>query len=356
MATRMLTRPAWVFCAMLVTLDPSASLFAEESQDDQEARQVLTAAVENCWAAIYRGSFRVRQRDNVIQMGRLGKVESTIYCVFDVAQDRFRFDRTLDHGIPTRDGGRILENEVMKYADTPEGSLTYTKSGNVVSKFPTGRAPFSSLFLRPFDVRMVGMAHAGELRAYGSNKAILEQLQDLLAPDNMVEAVHESDTLLRAAWVYGQQNEVRRTIWFSANQGYRPVKLQQTMEGYSTVLNRGEFEWTEVSGTWVPKKCKMIGRDERDVTTLTFEWISVNDEPDEELFQVDGFDLPENTLIGNSMLGEDRRFVEGRVGPAEVSTARNVLRTVVVALGLSAAILVVLWALYRRRRAKFGAA
>lgn len=287
----------------------SSQLLAADGVDQRLVPRV-ESAMRNCSESVYSGSFRLRQRMEGVQnenrIEAVTKKEPLASCVFDFANDRFRFERT-------------FEFDKLVHIDSPNGSVGYSRQGNVVAKYAPGRSAAGNELLGALDVRLIGFANRTELLRY--DKGNYQRLFELLSSTTLVDVLETEGGDLRTTWRYGNDNEVRRTIVFSVSQDYRPTTMSESYApaGYAAkVLTTCTVGWTNIGGSVVPLECRFEEAEGR--IELEFDWVSVNTPLDDKEFTVEGMDLPDGTLVANYALGESKSFVEGRIGDSEEST------------------------------------
>lgn len=297
--------------SLAVTLGLFALLSPLVSADvaDNRLVAIVEAAMSDWSESVYSGSFHLRQSiewtGNPVGLQGPSIRKTIAYCVFDRANNRFRFERT-------------LENESLAFIDSPNGSVAYSRQSNVVAKYAAGRAPVDDVLLQALDIRLIGFANRTELR---NRNDLQPRLLMLLSSENLIEVTQTGQGDVQATWQYGHANQVRRTISFSGSQNYRPTMMKESYHpaGRSArAMTTCDVKWTDVGGSLVPLECTLEQDDSRLV--LQFEWVSVNTPLDDKEFTVDGLDLPDGTLIANYTLGESKSFVEGRIGDSEEST------------------------------------
>jgi hypothetical protein len=254
-----------------------------------------------------------------------GVHDTEYHIAFDFDNDCIRFD-----GIDS-DGN-------WKYARNQKESLQQVGSDDYVDKCPANE-PMAALDMRPFDLRALGMMTIGEfdyrepyqkIRDYYQTKV---QLADIsVEKDGIVKAVWDCTVTAR---VVDRHDKAKRTIWFDKNQGFSPIKM--TAEILNSVSGQFEIDtetttsWKKVNSVWVPTNCHIGTPGYRNSVDLSFDWVSVNQPLNENLFTEQGMGLKTGDEVWNCRLTPP--VVEATVGTpgiGEVTRSTNLRRMLLI--------------------------
>lgn len=270
-----------------------------------------------------------------------------ISSAFSFPEEKIRFDhRGWDYR--TRQGQTIFEESHRVICLLPDRTIHFTDMNPLslmLSILPPNTMsikghPWSRGYLDP---RCLGLIHTNELYKGAKLSAVIEKWANRFAPETLT-LTDEGAGIVRATQI---SSVGRRSIWIDTERGFGLVRFQGEMgkrdpesgdflrftefiekneEARSRIEERDidwqknkildvpeeiEIGWVEVGGVWVPSSYHHVtvsqqrSRDreshETEIvkreTTLNFEWSSVNDELNDELFDYHNFDLPKGTDV-----------------------------------------------------------
>lgn len=338
------------FISLVVVLLPlshgavSGGEMVNDSKTESQLARFYTAGMTDLLLSVRSGEFELTEAFRA----KGGSVKTMrVCCAFDFAERRLRFDR-------------YRGDHVNKFAETREGCLVYSSSGGVISKRLEARKCERSNVL-PFDIRTIGLATLGEIRASFSLERVLEILDDA----EVTEPVEVSDTVCKLSWVYTKSLKIRRSLWIDSSRGFAPIRMEvfvlgkearpEAPEDWGRPVEGCETVWRENSGSWVPVQCKFeASGTER--ASFIFSWESINASVKPDLFEPEGFDLPKGTYVENKRLPDGRKVIEEVIGVAQYSHRPPAPRSrmgrfhLVVGANVLAALVGLAWFFWWKRR------
>lgn len=277
--------------------------------------------------------------------GQENTAEVEYFLAFDFDKEWLRFDR--------REGTRET-----KYARNSKESLLYVEGSRGVVKRNVDAA-ITVPDARPFDIRKVGIFKEGTFFSKKYAAVGYDEYVARIAENERCQVASEPSGTYRLTWSNKRDPvEYRRSIWVDPEQGFSPIKTETIAtfpidgELTSRVDSTGDITWSEINEVWVPIEWIECRPPHQHRFKINFDWKSVNEKVDEELFTIEGFKLDDGTLVVNDRLGDP--IVESRIGDRGMSAAEpsaTGLRTwvtlvsVVVFAGVA-----VLFVMRRRRR------
>lgn len=271
---------------------------------------------ENLRSGAFRAQGKVDQSAKAIYPVH-GDVK--VFSTFDYERELFRFDRTEPVWVRPEEGtseriaqseprinGKVmlmLENRVVRTADEV---MRWNETSSGLTRVDRNDGQPERLS-KPFDIRVVGFANWGTLDHDVPWKTIADYARRPVAEIDM-----ESEGVYRVVWI-DKDIRTRYVVWFDTAQGFAPIKYEQSIlrsespDKWSSPVESGTAAWTLIDGVWLPQS---YSQEKRDVATnvlasrtLHFEWLSVNQAVDDDLFTVDGLAPEEASLVVNRTLG-----------------------------------------------------
>ena len=200
---------------------------------------------------------------------------------------------------------------------SPENMVTFASDGRTKILWNPGShvASISTLesdlpgykgLLNPFDVRGLGIIIVTSF----DRPADLDKLNKNFWNEKnyRLERVSETDEICTLEWLITTLPGRRRKLVLDKTKGYLPISMRwiQVSEGTEFVPIENSVEWSaDDSGCWVPKAAQMAATTARadgsiavqHMLTYSFEWESVNQPLDPDLFTEGGLDLPHAAAV-----------------------------------------------------------
>lgn len=284
-----------------------------------ERAKFLLAGVQKGRESLRSGQYRASGR--IVYAKRLPQ-PWTIFCAFDFAEGRLRFDQDLPEEVVGREG---LRDHVIRYARTAQQSLLWNEpnTGGRLNILLPDAALTSELYA--FDIRGIGIAFTHSI----VTSTPFEEEFRFLSNQQPIEEVEDLDAhVSKITWrLFTEQ---RKVLWIDKSKGYAPVRMEvvsdmpdeETLKllpkWWKPVAFSCDVSWKRMSKVWVPTAMKME-QAEGVLYELAFDWEKVNEPLDEKLFTIEGLDLDLDTYIDDYRLG-------GR--PISLGTIRDRMATV----------------------------
>jgi len=265
-----------------------------------------------------------------------------VFCAFDYDRNLFRYDAQKRVRMSTGDpvvaakrarAGRGFDDRDVteRFARGPRQSITWCSiNAHRVGLFAPSFSPRVKI-TADLDVRIVGLALWHSVIS-GVRYA---DVGELLTKWDIEQVADEGDARYRCVWIHLDnrvKEETRRIVWFDEGQGFAPVRSELRVARRATaqfaatefVEQESEATWSQINGVWVPRTFSIRpfrrpteGHGFRERLDLTFDWSSVNERVDDQLFELASMGLPPDARITDMRLGTP--VVLGRV--AELQTA-----------------------------------
>lgn len=288
------------------------------------ARRVLTGFRESR-GRLRRGVFRVSGARNTKnprrQIDHAGEIGGFVAVDFEENAVRFERREPSYKGHPV--GGRYIKKEEMV--------VSRRLGAGDTSILRSTAKPDISLMM--FDIRTAGLANDAE---FEMNVGLDRLLDELLPESNLLEARKEKQ-LYRLSWKTGR-DALKRSVWFDENSGFSPVRLETRYRAAADLppMTTCDVTWIERDAVWVPETLTVTHRprpdEERDVT-YAFEWISVNQTLDDQLFAVAALQEPgERPRVVDYRLDKPIVVFEPASPTVEVQSGSTTGRVLLVAL------------------------
>lgn len=243
---------------------------------------------------------------NASEQGHL-VAEIDIFCAFD--EDRLRLDNAEGHFVADATNASLIRtvNNRRKYFHTKEEDATWVEDQNTIW---TDRTPDNKLLGRflALDPRALGVATFRYVTDYRGHK--LESTITGYANNTSKKSVEELGgghaQLVLEGGLGVKREELR--LWVAADAGFTVTRLEAwTHVGtQSTLRERANVSWKQVTGTWVPAECQMSQfRPEGEQSlAMKFDWREVNSRVDATHFTLQGLNVPEAARLID-MSGDD---------------------------------------------------
>ena len=317
---------------------------------DAKQRQLATFIIQGWTEARDRlrsGVFTVRGRQFASGTGKYPSLDVPIeiFCAFDYDRDVFRYDgrkpqrvstdkvRTEKEAAQRAKGPGLLsfvERDIIeKYARGPTQAITWCSvNPNTVGFHPVSFSMRGKWMLPPFDVRIVGLGlwdTVVEGRSYSD-------LRESLSKWEMEDAADEGGGQYRCVWISVQtefrKEEMRHRVWFDERQGFAPVRSEfritrAAIPGFpaeDSLHQESDATWACIHEVWVPKTFSIrlfINGSCRERRDSAFEWNSVNEPVDSQLFELAAMELPPQARIFDDRLGAP--VIIGRVRDFQIA-------------------------------------
>ena len=356
---------------------------------DGKQRQLATFIID-AWAEgrdrLRSGVFTARGRQFALGTGKYPvlDVPVDIFCAFDYDRDVFRYDgrkpqRVSAHKVHSHEeaaqrakGPALLSfverDAIEKYARGPTKAITWCNvNPNTVGFHPVSFSMRGKWMLPPLDVRTVGLGLWGTVVEGGDYSDLRQSVSSL----QMDDAADEGGGQYRCVWIQfpggSRKQEVRHRVWFDERQGFSPVRSDLrisraaigALAAKDSVQEETDATWVCIHDVWVPKTFSIrlfLNGSLQERRDFAFDWSSVNEPVDSQLFELAGMELPPQARIFDDRLGTP--VIVGRVQdvlnpPAKPPVPRARLPLAILSvLVLGAMVLIV--ALRRRRAAQKG--
>jgi hypothetical protein len=368
-------------CLSALVLLPGESLggYVGAQDHSDETVEFLWIGMKAHRQLLQSGIFRVQGRkidDSPAEAARIER-DVEVFCAFVYADDLLRFDRRepIRESRPSVEemeaaaGAKLTRQQLLwyggKYARSRDKSAHFIEGTNDAVTRPRDHPPVARVMA--FDVRALGLYYWYNLEA----GTLFDEICNIYRSQKVSEVVIERPGVHRLRWRLS--SEQRRTLWIDEQRGYTPVHLE-VVDRLESNRSRewddptivSDVTWVETSGVWVPKTYRIEEKLPSGRFTsyeFVFEWESVNEPVLEQLFTVEGFNLPKGTYLIDSRLGQP--IVTGAVGRNSVpefgilrshhEPPRNKAKpTVVVSVGVTVVLAVLGFLLYRRLRVTRG--
>jgi hypothetical protein len=264
--------------------------------------------------------------------------DSKIFCAFDHAAGKLRFDRT-----KTLRGDPTAKPTGGYYIVTPE-NVTFRQLGSEVAAITAVHNQFR--ITEPFDVRILGLAYWPNLQKNTTFASLYDTYMD---PRRKVTELTRGGDLYRIIWVY-QSRSRRREIVVDASKGYWPIRFSlssredQAVDKWNPPDMESDLSLQKVGETWVPSSFLM--KNQGDELNMTFHWKSVNAPVPPETFTYEGLDLEGVARVIDNRLGQPvvvKNFVDPLTAvPTRVVESRPRTR-ILIWLGAGTLVLVVVF-------------
>jgi hypothetical protein len=301
--------------ALLAGSGTTTARAALESADEADIARAKFF-FEGFWTAvevIRTGVVTVTEVDlswNKANPGPNGTPRTELFWAFDNETGNVRFDFTR--------GGRKTQ-----FARNAKESLLWLPKAErerTVSRFPRDYK-VTVHDAQPVDFRSVALTLHGAYRNKWSADQVREYCNDLT--NATLTQLEEAATTVTLEYDWGKFEDNspmlagRTKVIFDRREGSLPVLIEEGYqwkgkEGEWITETRTETQWKELSGVWVPHKCKLAAVRNPHALDLSLDWASVNGVVASDLFEMVGLDAPPTTLVLNHKLGES--VSEGRLG------------------------------------------
>jgi hypothetical protein len=250
-------------------------------------------------------------------------------CAFDFAQGKIRMDVTdlvfmsaaigEKLGLERFDGlgkssgtkaartlepGQAFFRQPSKFVRTSEYTLAWSGWGahQILRRSPHASPPEQCSL---FDVRCLGLISTADL---DQSKLQYTEFSQRLMQQQVIDAAIEENGLHRIVWKFGNGIVSWRTVWFSRENGYSPVRIQFHCGENRKLVQSGETTWQEVSSVWVPKTLRLKTEGTRRLEiNWAFKWESVNTSVDSRRFTEEGLDVPGRVWVIDTELASPVR-------------------------------------------------
>jgi hypothetical protein len=274
---------------------------------EREQAKFLLAGVWNAIEELRSGIVKVHRISSHGKSG--GREEYDYLYAFDLAKDCIRFDY---HG-PDRMTQYVRnESETLQHLPSAPGF-------GIASRHPKDyKVVFDA---QPFDFRWIGMTLYSTLQ----NKSRPERARKFLDGARLIE-LSDDGTQVRLTWNCDINPEKlgESMLLLDRKQGLRPVLWEERYReigpgksGEWYVECRTETTWAEKAQTWVPMTCTLAVVRLKAVSELTLNWVSVNDNIPHRMFEMEGLNVEDETVVLNAKLGEP--ISEGRRGESKIA-------------------------------------
>lgn len=223
----------------------------------------------------------------------------------------------------------------------------------------------------PPDLQCLGVANSGE---WYRRLSLASMEKFLLDPKHEI-TVGEADehghvkVVWRGALDPNMKGRWTREVVIDTSRSYLPLAMlegvtrennlpSEPRDGGSsslfTVDYTATFEWTNVGGTWVPRRWNYKEFSGEQGGEYTFQWKSVNKPLSKDVFSLDSLSLPKGTLIVNNVTGQS--FIEKTVGGMPAASGHDTVQLVpkegmatwLLILNISCIIVIVFLIAYKR--------
>lgn len=294
------------FCAIAIGLGPCTHVLSAQQLADDARRlgEFHLAGMRDARERVRSGVCNVAVRK--AGTNRKSTSDGEYFFAFSLNDDCLRFDQ--------RFGSRVTQ-----YARNKRESMLHVAGSRGITKYaPDWKVSIPEA--QPFDFRLIGLVSLAEFDyrcSYDDVRRFLEQRAQLS------EVVREDATLCRLSWKYDiQSSNLRHTIWIDSSRGFSPVRTEviathHPKDGPTITRNQAatKTDWQRVSDVWVPRRWSLSEGDGTLTLEATFDWKSVNEPIAEKLFQVEGLEAPDGTLVVNNRLGTP--IVESTIGQTD---------------------------------------
>jgi hypothetical protein len=309
---------------------------AQSADSDETAKlyEFVMAGIQSERESLVTGMFEAEEEFTPVE----GPAShSQIFCAFDYASKKFRFDR-----IKTNPGDPTAAPQGGYYVTTPE-SVVYRQARNdVVAIRP---ADFQTAISDPFDFRVLGLALWPDMvRNTG-----FQEIYDIYTSPRLkpTQVIGEGETY-RIIRIY-QSACRKREIIIDGSKGFWPVRFSlsgrdsmESEEWHAPEMDN-DLSVEQIGAAWVPSKFHM--QDRGDMLDIVFHWKSVNEPIPAETFTYESFNLEGTRAVVDGRLGQPvvvkelgNAAAKTRVAPAQAIQTRS--RTwVLMVLGFGALVL-----------------
>jgi hypothetical protein len=279
--------------AGVVALTPVAHCLSARQAlaNDAPARFYIEGMV-NSLMEIKSGDVRIHQK---FLTGQSAEVVE-LHLVFDYPSGSIRCDQVI--------GGRSVQ-----VAKTRTNTLFYVRGrGMPLTIYPAGTLPNID-DICVFDVRIAGHSSWGDVGDCTEfDPTIVNQLRSLDARvDSISDGIASISSVRDAGLPPPQDYSAKQTLQIDGNRGFLPVsrstEISQSGEAHWKQASESKTQWTRIGGCWVPTVWSIKDLLHSDEISVRFDWESVNSPVPASAFTVDGFDLPEGTLLVDQTAG-----------------------------------------------------
>lgn len=307
--------PKFLSCIFCIWICHQSAVFSQVSHEDAIAR--LAAGRDR----ITSGEFSAVERFPEAGDPSTEFCKRTIYCAFDVVEDRFRFDYVQNTmSITAGNDGVISESPAVqvsvesKYIRLSDRCVQYTSLG----RYTVWVRERDSVFIasKLFHPDCVGLATRGDRSGFPDLAAILGSFsKQEVGPTSLTDAGE-----LKLEWLFAN-GMYKRELWLDTYRDFVPTRM---LVSQANTLNSDEWlpvveirtEWQTFRDNWVPKRSQSLkrrGSEEVINYEIEFDWKRLNDALEPSIFSVDGFGLKQFAQIVDTRLSVP--VVVGRILP-----------------------------------------
>jgi hypothetical protein len=230
------------------------------------------------------------------------------------------------------------------YVRSAESSIRWNRASFVETIDQRTVEPSRELNI--FDPRLVGLVNFVEVDRRERFNSVMSHIKSAASK----ATVTADNQLARLVWrADGEKLVKRSTLVLDINRGASPVEFEVAYRTRASIDANDEkpwrvaytnkTSWKQLMDVWVPETwIAQINphADRGSCRQYTFEWESVNENIDRNVFTLDGLNLPKGTIVQNAVLGST--FTEKVVGnipfaqPEVVGTTRTSWRIALVVI------------------------
>lgn len=310
------------------------------------ARYVLTG-FRDSRSQLRTGVFRISgtriAKNRHRRIDHVGEIEG--FAAFDFERNWFRFEREEPSYSGDPRGGRYIKKDDMVISRRLKTSETSILK-------PTSE-PTDAIGM--FDVRTACVANDLE---FERNVGLDKLLDEFLPESNLVETVKENH-LYCVSWKTAR-DALKRSVWFDEKSGFCPVRMETRYRATPDLppVTTCHATYLERNGAWVPETLSMAYSprpEEEKHVTYAFDWKSVNETLDDEMFAVEALQKPgEKVRVIDYRLDKPIVVYDPAFPPSQVQSRWTVGRVLLVALSTVGLLVGIAWLCFlaNRRRSR----
>ena len=305
-----------VLCWCCIALMQSRELAVGEDTvrqlSEAEVAESYVAQMWNSFTALRTGVVRIQETFT----REATEGQSTMFLAFDFDRERLRFDRSYRQRL----SWYARNDRESLLCVTPLSGGPYTVARGPVSE------KIKMDFARPIDIRTVGIASWISYERRESPEEMKHTQRKVWAVPPVLVEDEEEHVLLRYDYGIGEPLGGRFDLKLQKAAGYLPmsVKHYRRDQDDQTLKWSGEsiVDWRREADCWVPVRWE-LSSDFPVKYELLFQWESVNQGVPDRMFELEGLELPADTLVLNKLQGDV--VYEGRLNEnREAKTLQDV--------------------------------